>query len=424
MAIVQDGCGSAPTVGFSDVVSNNCAGTKIIARTWTATDACGNTATALQTITVRDTTPPVVTAPPDLTLECPGDDRTNVTGVATAQDGCGSVTIGYSDSVSYTCGSARIITRTWTATDTCGNSTNAIQTITVRDTTPPTLMCAADRNLPTGSSWTFDMPAVVADACSGATLQVLSTVTNLTATNTLAATRTWSATDGCGNSSICRQTITVVLGTPPLITDQPIGQMAGYGTDATLSASATGTGPLAYQWRCNGRDVAGGTSNSLALKSVQFIDAGVYTLVVSNASGTATSSASVVNVAPKLFPQLTGNSLVLTWPGPFMLQSAANVNGPYTDVAGAASPYSYNPAGSPQRFFRLRSQPFTLTGGNLAGSQFRLDCPGIPGCVFVIQASTDLSAWQNVQTNSSPFSFVDTNSWQYPRRFYRAILAH
>ena len=36
-----------------------------LTRTWTATDACGNSISGLQTITLRDTTPPVLTVPAD-----------------------------------------------------------------------------------------------------------------------------------------------------------------------------------------------------------------------------------------------------------------------------------------------------------------------------------------------------------------------
>src|SRR5204863_4146181 len=101
---------------------------------------CGNHASALQTIIVRDTTPPSITAPGNLTLECPAITTTNATGVATASDGCGSVTIIYSDVVSNSCAGNKVISRTWTATDQCGNSASALQTITVRDTTKPSLV--------------------------------------------------------------------------------------------------------------------------------------------------------------------------------------------------------------------------------------------------------------------------------------------
>src|SRR5262249_12630997 len=93
-ATAVDGC-SAVTITFSDVISNTCEGTKTISRLWTATDSCGNSADAVQLITVRDTTPPTVTAPPSLVLPFTADISTNSTGMATAQDGCSSVSLGY-----------------------------------------------------------------------------------------------------------------------------------------------------------------------------------------------------------------------------------------------------------------------------------------------------------------------------------------
>ena len=91
------------------------------------------------TITVRDTTAPVIMAPADLVLEYPANTSTNATGVATALDAGGSVSISYSDVVSQGIGVASTITRTWTATDACGNSTTAVHTITVRDSSSPVI---------------------------------------------------------------------------------------------------------------------------------------------------------------------------------------------------------------------------------------------------------------------------------------------
>src|SRR5439155_599061 len=105
----------------------------IIFRTWTVTDLCGNTTNCTQTITVRDTTPPRITCPTNVVLQCPANISTNATGMATATDACSSVTIAYSDSVSNTCGGAQLIYRTWTAIDACSNSATCVQTITVRD---------------------------------------------------------------------------------------------------------------------------------------------------------------------------------------------------------------------------------------------------------------------------------------------------
>ena len=67
---------SAVLVSYTDSVTNNCGGTKVIARRWTATDDCGNSTNCVQTITVRDISKPALVCPPDLVLECPADTST------------------------------------------------------------------------------------------------------------------------------------------------------------------------------------------------------------------------------------------------------------------------------------------------------------------------------------------------------------
>src|SRR5207247_297427 len=126
----SDTCGNV-VISHTDAFAPGCGNAGVITRTCKATDGCGNTSSCVQTITLRDTTPPALTLPANLVLECPGDTRTNVTGVAVALDGCGSVTLSYSDVVSNSCGLTRTVLRRWTATDPCGNSTNRLQTITV-----------------------------------------------------------------------------------------------------------------------------------------------------------------------------------------------------------------------------------------------------------------------------------------------------
>ncbi|HEY1787223.1 MAG TPA: fibronectin type III domain-containing protein [Verrucomicrobiae bacterium] len=46
---------------------------------------------------------------------------------------------------------------------------------------------------------------------------------------------------------------------------------------------------------------------------------------------------------------------------------------------------------------------------------------GIPGYIYVIQASTDLVNWISLETNLTPLLFTDTNLGRYNRRFYRAM---
>ena len=52
--------------------------------------------------------------------------------------------------------------------------------------------------------------------------------------------------------------------------------------------------------------------------------------------------------------------------------------------------------------------------------QFQFSLAGVPGCSYAIQVSTDLSHWTVLQITNSPFTFTDTNTSSFPRRFYRA----
>jgi hypothetical protein len=96
---------------------------QIIERTWTATDSCGNFSTCLQTITIQDTTAPVISCPNDITFDCAMGDA----GTATATDNCDpNPVITYNDVVTNDrC--PQIIERTWTATDSCGNFSTCLR---------------------------------------------------------------------------------------------------------------------------------------------------------------------------------------------------------------------------------------------------------------------------------------------------------
>lgn len=86
--------------------------------------------------------PIVLTCPANRVLDCVGANTTTAnTGVATAVSPCGcAVNVTFLHSVAQSCGStyAKVISRTWTATDSCGNTSTCVQTITVQDTSAPT----------------------------------------------------------------------------------------------------------------------------------------------------------------------------------------------------------------------------------------------------------------------------------------------
>jgi hypothetical protein len=423
-AIALDTCGSV-TLSYNDVVTNDSAGTRIL-RTWTATDQAGLSANVIQTITVRDTTPPTIIAPADVALECPASDTsTNATGTAVAQDTCGPVTLTYSDLTTNGLAGTQVeqvILRTWTAVNKAGLSTNVIQTITVKDTTPPTLTIVPTmQSVEAGGLWSFGQP-IAYDSCGAITVSVLNTTTNLTVTNTMVVSRIWLATDTAGNTNTCCQTLVISLGPPPTIVKQPQGQTFTYGDNGALSVTATCTTPLTYQWRVGGANITGATNCTLQFAGIQFSNAGPYTVVVSSPGGSVTSSVAVVSVLPRLTGVQNGRTLILTWPAPFVLQSATTVNGPYRDVPGAVSPYSV-PMTAPQQFFRLREGPPSLDLKR-AGGVSTVTLTGTQGDYYILQASPDLVHWTNLYTNALPMVYVDSASSQFPIRFYRAVVAH
>src|SRR5690606_39339270 len=108
-------------------------------RTCTYTDACGNSDTATQVITLIDTTDPVLDQEPAyVSVQCIDDVSAPFDlGWTDNCDGSGTVPSSDGPLVGGACGGT--ITRTWTYTDACGNSDTATQVITINDTTDPVL---------------------------------------------------------------------------------------------------------------------------------------------------------------------------------------------------------------------------------------------------------------------------------------------
>lgn len=62
-----------------------------------------------------------------------------------------------------------------------------------------------------------------------------------------------------------------------------------------------------------------------------------------------------------------------------------------------------------------------MTSPHASAGQFSFTVSGTSGSKYVVQASTNLVNWVSLQTNTSPFSFVDANARQFSRRFYRTV---
>jgi GH25 family lysozyme M1 (1,4-beta-N-acetylmuramidase) len=84
----------------------------------------------------------------------------------------------------------------------------------------------------------------------------------------------------------------------PYLTSQPLNYAVDTGATASLTGSANGTAPLAYQWFFNGAQIADATNAVLEITNAQTNSTGNYSFIVTNVYGSATSSASALLVYP------------------------------------------------------------------------------------------------------------------------------
>ncbi len=121
----------------------------------------------------------------------------------------------------------------------------------------------------------------------------------------------------------------------PFITGQPTNQTAVVGSNAMFTVLAGGTSPLRFQWRFNGSDISGGTTNPLRLVNVQLTNAGTYSVFITNTYGTITSSNATltVNTSSVTPPFITGQPTNRT------VGVGANVS--FVVTAGGTAPLKY-----------------------------------------------------------------------------------
>lgn len=174
------------------------------------------------------------------------------------------------------------------------------QTVTVGQTATFSVIASADSaltyqwqfngvNIPGATSSTLTLPNVQSAAAGSYRVVV-------------------SSTAGSVTSAVAMLTVNA----PPSISVQPQSQTVNSGATVTFSVTAVGTAPLSYRWQFNGMEVAGATDPALELKTVKASNAGTYTVVVSNAAGSVTSTAAtlVINVPLSILLQPQGQTVI------------------------------------------------------------------------------------------------------------------
>ena len=233
--------GNAVTFGtYPQVTANDC--NWAVQVTFRTTDECGNTSTTTSSFTIQDMTDPVLSViPADITVDC----QLPAAIIPTATDNCDPmVDIVLVENTVPNCVNSFVVTRTWTATDDCGNTDIGVRVITVEDNTAPMVTAPADVTVECDMIPVPGTPTVT-DMCDMNPVVVFSTNTVPgTCVNEFVITRTWTATDACGNVASDDQVITVQDNIFPTITGTlPV--------DVTVECNAIPTPPV------SGTDIIG-----------------------------------------------------------------------------------------------------------------------------------------------------------------------
>ncbi len=231
-------CPGEVIISYSDVLSGTtCPNT--ITRTWTVVDEYGNEVSCTQTITIVDTTAPVLEMPAVTSGTASCDELSVEDAIAFGQgvnqngflqaarnlfNSLGLVPVGTSDDCNESewietgvevavgeCPVKVTLTCYFVAVDACGNtSATSSSTISIVDETAPVITCPAD--ITVDCSGSLDPMATgmasATDDCGDATVTYTDGAITGECPQTLV--RTWTATDECGLTSTCTQTITIV----------------------------------------------------------------------------------------------------------------------------------------------------------------------------------------------------------------------
>jgi hypothetical protein len=184
---------------------------------------------------------------------------------------------------------------------------------------------------------------------------------------------------GAATSTVAILTVTQ----PPVILSSPSSRSADAGTNVSFQVSASGAPPLSFWWFRNGTNtlsdstnVSGSSTATLALASVLGSDSGVYTVMITNASGAITSAPATLTVNDPLITS----------------QPASRTNHAGTDAA-----FSIGVAGSPAAFQWFRDG---------------VPATGATGQVLLLPAVTFAdAAGYNVLVSNSYGSLLSATGW-------------
>ncbi|HJW30220.1 MAG TPA: hypothetical protein VJ508_13350, partial [Saprospiraceae bacterium] len=204
--------------------------------TWTATDASGNSSTCQDIIYLKKPAIGQIVFPPDVSVSCTNPDiDPSVTGSPSYNglpiDYACQYTVWYNDVTIPMCPGAHKIKRTWTVMDWCTSAMRTdVQEILIIDDNAPTITCPPSITISTNNNVCtakYTLPVVqVSDLCADphdivvrfhvAGIPGIFSSGQMVTLGVGITVITVSATDPCGNSSICQYNVTVRDNVPPI----------------------------------------------------------------------------------------------------------------------------------------------------------------------------------------------------------------
>ncbi|KMP10521.1 hypothetical protein UZ36_07335 [Candidatus Nitromaritima sp. SCGC AAA799-C22] len=277
------------------------------------TDISNRSTTETHKVTVSDvdTTPPVITAPADMTVSTDaGQPYATVSfATATATDNSGSVSVsqtgGPAPGSQFPIGTTTI---TWTAMDPAGNLATASMTVTVVDNEAPVITVPANV---TEEATGPQTSAAIGQATATDNVGVVSITSDAPATFPVGTTTvTWTATDGAGNSSTATQTVTVADTTAPAIT-----------APAGVTAEATGPQTTVATGTATGTDAVGPVTITSDAPAAFPVGTTTVTWTATDGAGNSSTATQTVTVVDTTAPAITAPADV-----------TADATGPLTSV--------------------------------------------------------------------------------------------
>jgi sugar lactone lactonase YvrE len=168
----------------------------------------------------------------------------------------------------------------------------------------------------------------------------------------------------------------LTVNVPPTVITEPQSRSIPVGSIVIFNVIATGTTPLGFQWKKDGNNIAGATGGFFTISNARSMDAGTYTVLITNAVGETVSSNAVLSV----FETTETANLALT-------------------------------------------EPRKSTDG-----AYRFNVAAVAGNNVVVEGAHNISYWDSLKTNTAPangtlhfFDSSTANYFQY-QRYFRARL--